>query len=72
MDRLHALPERGPAHPGFVHGSGDIGAGVAGTLRDQHPAQDRDPVIAVALSELVAGHVTPIDAISQQNTEVDA
>ena len=55
-----------------MHGSGDIGAGVAGTLRDQHPAQDRDPVIAVALSELVAGHVTPIDAISQQNTEGDA
>ncbi len=31
-------------------------------LRYQHAAQDRDRVIAAALSKLVAGQVTPIDA----------
>jgi hypothetical protein len=41
-------------------------------LRYQHAAQDRDRVIAVALSELVAGQVTPIDAINRKNTEVEA
>jgi integrase len=41
-------------------------------LRYQHAAQDRDRVIAVALSELVAGHVTPIDAINRKRTEVEA
>ena len=30
-------------------------------LRYQHAAQGRDRVIAAALSDLVAGHVTPID-----------
>ena len=41
-------------------------------LRYQHAAQDRDRVIAVALSELVAGQVTPIDAISRTRSEVEA
>ena len=41
-------------------------------LRYQHAAQDRDRVIAVALSELVAGQVTPIDAINRKKTEVEA
>ena len=41
-------------------------------LRYQHAAQDRDRVIAAALSELVAGHVTPIDAINRKKTEVEA
>ncbi len=35
-------------------------------LRYQHAAQDRDRVIAAALSQLVAGHVTPIDAANQK------
>jgi integrase len=38
-------------------------------LRYQHAAQDRDRVIAVALSELVTGQVTSID---RKNTEVEA
>ena len=41
-------------------------------LRYQHAAQDRDRVIAAALSELVAGQVTPIDAINRKKTEVEA
>lgn len=41
-------------------------------LRYQHAAQDRDRVIAVALSELAAGHVTPIDAINRRKTDVEA
>ncbi len=35
-------------------------------LRYQHAAQDRDRVIAVALSALVVGRVTPIDAAMQE------
>jgi len=34
-------------------------------LRYQHAAQDRDRVIAAALSELVTGHVTPIATTKQ-------
>jgi integrase len=41
-------------------------------LRYQHAAQDRDRVIAVALSELAAGQVTPIHAINRKKTEVEA
>jgi integrase len=41
-------------------------------LRYQHAAQDRDRVIAVVLSELVAGHVTPIGAINRRKSEVEA
>ena len=37
-------------------------------LRYQHAAQDRDRVIAVALSELVTGHVAPIEAIKRKKT----
>ena len=35
-------------------------------LRYQHAAQDRDRVIAAALSELVAGHVTPFAATNRK------
>jgi integrase len=35
-------------------------------LRYQHAAQDRDRVIAAALSKLVAGQVTPIDASNRR------
>lgn len=38
-------------------------------LRYQHAAQDRDRVIAAALSELVAGRVTPIDSNSRKRRE---
>lgn len=38
-------------------------------LRYQHAAQDRDRVIAAALSELVAGRVTPIDSTNQKRRE---
>lgn len=37
----------------------------AAALRYQHAAQDRDRAIAAALSELVAGHVTPIKAAAR-------
>jgi integrase len=40
-------------------------------LRYQHAAQDRDRVIAAALSEL-AGQVTPISAINRKKTDVEA
>ena len=41
-------------------------------LRYQHAAQDRDRMIAVALSELVAGQVTPINGINRKKTNVQA
>jgi integrase len=40
-------------------------------LRYQHAAQDRDRVIAVALSELVAGQVTPINGINRRKGDVE-
>jgi integrase len=41
-------------------------------LRYQHAAQDRDRVIAAALSELVTRQVTPIGAINQKKADVEA
>ena len=73
--RFHDLRHTGAvlaATDGRDAGRADRPAGHStpgAALRYQPVAQDRDRVIAVALSALVAGHV-PIDAVSRKKTDV--